>query len=269
MKKITIIMSVLAVITTAFASYGATLGQKQLLKINAATYESAGKIGKKGTIYIGGSVNKIEQDYVDGNIGGGGQLELALNVFQSKDKVFGLDVALPVNYSYFSASEGASGYDIASIKYNRVDIPVQIRPYFRHAFSKNFMITPFVFASAGVGIHSSQLQSVWGDVSENGACLSYNFGGGVEFQLYKDVAITPKFTYFGTSGLEDNFPAYGITNTTLAGINKNYEFAIEGAVKLVRGWTFVAEYAYQFNGEGYGTDDINAHIVRAGIRFGF
>ncbi len=262
MKKILIALSIVAIALCSAQAQSLSSWKQQKRFIENADRDSAGQIGKKGSISFGGSLNKYHNDdTAKGNISGGAWLELSCAAYKSPSRNFGIDITIPIEYINISC-DGKGTLDGLKADYSRTDIPIQFKPYFKHAFSKNLIVAPFVFASAGASINSMEVKPNIG--SETECYFMYNFGGGMEILIYKDVAITPKFTYTAVSGMED-YPAVGNIN----GFKKGYEFAIEGAVRLVKGWTFLIEYAYEFNNEAFGSDDINGHVVRAGFRLGF
>ena len=260
MKKIIIVLSVVALAISSANAQSNSTWKRQKLLINSATQvESAAKLGKKGTLSIGGSLNRVDQDYIDGNIGGGAYLELQMAAFKNSNKNFGIDVSIPVKFDYMSADDKT---DITSLRYSRTDIPVQILPYFRYAFSRDFVVSPFLFAGAGVSINHVKLEGVG---SRNETAFMYKFGGGIEFLVFKGLAITPKFTYTKLSDVDE----YSNYDHSTALFETTKELSIEAAIQLVRGWAFTVEYAYQFDNEGFFTDDVNGHFVRAGFRYGF
>ena len=100
----------------------------------------------------------------------------------------------------------------------------------------------------------------------------YNFGAGAEFLIYQGFAITPKFKYTAISGMDDAVIESSNGTHEIGspdGLERGYEFSVEGAIQLTREWTFLVEYAYSFNNECLGLDDINGHKVKVGFRFGF
>ncbi len=263
MKKILITLSIIALALCSANAQKSSSWKSQKLLIGSATQtESAAKLGKKGTLSFGGSLNRVDQDYIDGNIGGGAYIDLQMAAFKSANKNFGIDVSIPVKFDYMSADDKT---DTTSLRYSRTDIPVQLLPYFRYAFSKNFVVSPFLFAGAGVSINHVKLEGVG---SRDETAFMYKFGGGVEFLVYKGLALTPKFTYTKLSDVDDYSKVVGLDNGTLL-FETTKEFAVEAAIQLVRGWAFTVEYAYQFDNEGFFADDVNGHFVRAGFRFGF
>ncbi len=264
MKKILITLSIVAIAFCSAQAQSLSSWKQQKRFIENADRDSAGQIGKKGSLSFGGSLNKFhEDDSASGNISGGAWLELSCAAYKSANKNFGIDITIPIEFNNISC-DGKGTLAGLGFDYDRVDIPVQFKPYYKYAFSKNFIVAPFVFASAGASFNSMELSAGNNKLKYSDCYFMYNFGAGMEILLYNDVAITPKFTYTAVSGMED-YPAVGNIN----GFKKGYEFAIEGAFRLVKGWTFLIEYAYEFNNVAFGSDDINGHIVRAGFRFGY
>ena len=270
MKKLLIIVS----IACAFCSVNAQSlshwkHQKRLIE-SVERSGSAGSLGKN-SISFGGSLNKYSNDdFIDGKIGGGAWFEVNCAAFKSANRNFGIDISLPVEYNYISV-EGKSKYDIEAldVSYSRIDIPVQFKPYFKYAFSKNFIVSPFVFASAGASINFIDYKAYGEKIYGSDGCyFMYNFGAGAEFLIYQGFAITPKFKYTAISGMDDAM-INDIEIGSPDGLERGYEFSVEGAIQLTREWTFLVEYAYSFNNECLGLDDINGHKVKVGIRFGF
>ena len=264
MKKILIIVSIACAFCAVNAqSLSHWKHQKRLIESVERT-GSASSLGKN-SISFGGSLNKhSHDDFLKGNIGGGAWFELNLATYKSVNRNFGIDVSLPIEYNYISV-DGKNSADGLDVTYSRTNIPVQLKPYFRYAFSKNFIVSPFVFASAGASINDMDYKYSGTKVYGSTECFfMYNFGAGAEFLIYKGLAITPKFTYTAITGMDD------IGNVGyLDGFKRGYEFSVEAAIQLVREWTFLIEYAYSFNNECSVLDDINGHTVRAGFRFGF
>ena len=278
MKKILIIVSIACAFCAVNAqSLSHWKHQKRLIESVERT-GSASSLGKN-SISFGGSLNKYHNDDVlKGNIGGGAWFELNLATYKSVNRNFGIDVSLPIEYNYISVDGKDVSYNSAhinegSVNYSRLDIPIQLKPYFRYAFSKNFIVSPFVFARAGASINDMDYKYSGTKVYGSTECFfMYNFGAGAEFLIYKGLAITPKFTYTAITGMDD-ITAVGTSFDGkwgyLDGFKRGYEFSVEAAIQLVREWTFLIEYAYSFNNECSVLDDINGHTVRAGFRFGF
>ena len=245
MKKILVIMSAVSMLFCAAAAQSNSVWKKQTRLITSATDNtSAAKIGKRGTITVGGNINCMELEYddvkSDTRIGGGGNFELAFNVVRSRTRNLGMDVVVPISYNYMKTR--FSDYD-ASVKYQRTELPVVLRPYFRYAVSKDLLITPFI--QGGVG------------------AMMLNYKGS-------SVALTPKISYTGIAGESDEWR----NNVDL---ERDLKFSLEAAFQLTRGWAFVAEYSYMMGNDATLTlpvlgrldRDCAAHVVQLGFRYGF
>lgn len=272
MKKILVIMSAVSMLFCAASAQSNSVWKKQTRLITSATDNtSAAKIGKRGTITVGGNINCMELEYddvkSDTRIGGGGNFELAFNVVRSRTRNLGMDVVVPISYNYMKTR--FSDYD-ASVKYQRTELPVVLRPYFRYAVSKDLLITPFIQGGVGAMIlnYKGSIAGAGADVNEG--TFMYTFGGGVEFQLYKYVALTPKISYTGIAGESDEWR----NNVDL---ERDLKFSLEAAFQLTRGWAFVAEYSYMMGNDATLTlpvlgrldRDCAAHVVQLGFRYGF
>ncbi len=272
MKKILVIMSAVSMLFCAASAQSNSVWKKQTRLITSATDNtSAAKIGKRGTITVGGSLNSMDLKSngvkSDTRIGGGGNLEIAFNVVRSRTRNLGMDVVLPFSYSYMKSSFPDQNLDA---KYQRTELPVVLRPYFRYAVSKDLLITPFIQGGVGAMIlnYKGSIAGAGADVNEG--AFMYTFGGGIEFQLYKYVALTPKISYTGIAGESDEWR----NNVDL---ERDLKFSLEAAFQLTRGWAFVAEYSYMMGNDATLTlpvlgrldRDCAAHVVQLGFRYGF
>ncbi|MBO5255099.1 MAG: hypothetical protein J6B07_04660 [Opitutales bacterium] len=272
MKKIIVLLSAMAMAFSMADAQSLSTWKQQKRFIDAAAKDSVGKIGKRGTISFGGSVNEMNNGSMSEELSGGAWAEFSMAAYKNRYHNFGIDVSVPINYNNFN-TDGKDTLLDSTIDYNRLDIPVQIKPYLKYAFSKNLVVAPFVFASVGMSYNDVDMKATDGTslYKDNSFELMYNFGGGAELQIYKFIALTPKVTYTKVSGMDkvtqDNEFGYG--TGVFGGINEGWEISLEHAVQLVKGWTLLAEYAYNFDNEGFAQDDIKAHIVKFGFRFGY
>lgn len=272
MKKILVIMSAVSMLFCAASAQSNSVWKKQTRLITSATDNtSAAKIGKRGTITVGGSLNSMDLKSngvkSDTRIGGGGNLEIAFNVVRSRTRNLGMDVVLPFSYIYMKSSFPDQNLDA---KYQRTELPVVLRPYFRYAVSKDLLITPFIQGGAGAMILDF---SGFGTDINQGAFM-YTFGGGIEFQIYKYVALTPKISYTGITGESEEW-------RSTIDAERDLKLSLEAAFQLTRGWAFVAEYSYMMFNDGNitalsgtaaalnGESERSAHVVQLGFRYGF
>ena len=228
MKKSLIIISIACAFCAVNAqSLSHWKHQKRIIE-SVERIGSAGSIGKN-SISFGGSINKYAQDnFIDGNIGGGAWFELNCAAFKSENRNFGVDVSLPIDFKYISL-DGKNEIAGLDVRYSRIDIPVQFKPYFKYAFSKNFVVSPFVFASAGVSVNFIDYKVSEIKIYGSDKCFfMYNFGAGAEFLIYQDLAITPKFKYTALSGMDDI--DYGYGRGFPDGFESGYEFSVEAAI---------------------------------------
>ena len=266
MKKIIVLLSVMAMAFSMADAQSLSTWKQQKRFIDAAAKDSVGKIGKRGTVSFGGSVNEMNNGNMSEELSGGAWAEFSMAAYKNRYHNFGIDVSVPINYNNFN-TDGKNDLE-GSLDYNRLDIPVQIKPYLKYAFSKNLVVAPFVFASVGMSYNDVDIKSEGESIyKDNSFELMYNFGGGAELQIYKFIALTPKVTYTKVSGMDDVDTDWG--TGVFGGINEGWEISLELAVQLVKGWTLLAEYAYNFDNEGFAQDDIKAHIVKFGFRFGY
>ena len=276
MKKSLITLSAITMLFCAFSAQAATTWQKQKRLIDSAIDNtSASNIGKRGTITFGGSVNRMGLKYSntqgsiksDTKIGGGGFFDISFNAVKNKYDNLGLDVVIPISYQYMQTEFSSTTAYLGDMEYQRTELPIVLRPYLRYAFSEDFVVSPFI--QGGVGVMFSSYDN---GNRVNDTTFMYTFGGGIEFQLWKKLAITPKFTYTGIAG-ESN------TWSRRVDLENDMKISLEAAVQLTRGWAFVAEYSYDWgnnasadwSASGFGIidRDCDVHLVRVGFRYGF
>lgn len=197
------------------------------------------------------------------------RLGLNVNLYKEKSNSgFGIDLCVPLEYTYVDISEGAAVPMIGSASIGSVDqfsFPAYLRPYYAIEISSDFVIKPF--AQVGVGgrysymDYSFDVGIMHGDASMDGLAFTWAVGGGVEFCIFKDFYIQGKYLY-NDSSAEDTSIDYYIT--------PEHEISAEIGYRFTKNFALVVQYSHVFwkNKELIG-GNLDQDKVGACLRFMF
>lgn len=173
------------------------------------------------------------------------RLGLNVNLYkENSNSGFGIDLCVPLEYTYVDISEGAAVPMIGSASIGSVDqfsFPAYLRPYYAIEISSDFVIKPF--AQVGVGgrysymDYSFDVGIMHGDVSMDGLAFTWAVGGGVEFCIFKDFYIQGKYLY-NDSSAEDTSIDYYIT--------PEHEISAEIGYRFTKNFALVVQYSHVF-----------------------
>ncbi len=219
-----------------------------LAQADKATTKYEGDASQFGKNYVTTSAQILSASMggtgrsVSTELGVGAFIELSFNLYKDEADTYGVNLALPLAYSWMAGHTSGVRVDIHQFQF-----PAYLRPYYRFKVSEDLTITPFLNAGVG-GLYTYTDLHMYGD--DNRLDFVWGVGGGVEFMFFKNFAFTPKYEYTRA----ESSPT---TDQNIVGA--------EFAWKFTKNMALFAEYQHIFMGNSSNYMDNG----RLGVRFEF
>ncbi len=230
------------------------------------TKEPTKEFSSLGSNYlqVGAGANFL-QGFESGDITGiDAKMELNFNVYKNSN--FGVDVLIPLEYTYLEDSNTYPSEEMKEkLEFNFFTFPIYLRPYYSIEINSDFTVKPFL--QFGVGGRYSYYETKGSDSygswksNTEGVSFVWTVGGGVEVSLYQDFYIQCKYLYHDTSTSRDSI---------LYTITPEHEISAEVGYRFTKELAVVLQYSHIFWKDEVGANiDLDQDKIGVCIRFMF